>query len=112
MLYYKDRKVISSNSKFKEQILREANCTPYTALPDSNKMYRDLKGHYWWDGIKRDVAEFVSKCPICQLVKVEHQRQGGELQPLLIPEWKWEDISIDFELDCQGRCQRRIPYGL
>lgn len=58
--------------------------------------YRDLKRQFWWDGIKRDVADFVAKCSICQLVKIEHQRLVGELQPLSIPEWKWEDVSIDF----------------
>jgi hypothetical protein len=29
-------------------------------------------------------------------VKVEHHRPVGKLQPLLIPEWKWEHITIDF----------------
>ncbi|XP_075499114.1 uncharacterized protein LOC142537488 [Primulina tabacum] len=59
-------------------------------------MYRDLKMNFWWNGMKRDVAEFVSKCQVCQQVKAEHQRPGGLLQPLEIPEWKWEHISMDF----------------
>ena len=46
--------------------------------------------------MKRDIAEFVSHCLHCQIVKAEHQRPGGDLQPLLIPEWKWEHITIDF----------------
>jgi hypothetical protein len=51
-------------------------------------MYRDLKESYWWQKIKREIAKYVAKCAICQQVKVEHQRSAGELQPLLIPEWK------------------------
>nr|GFD24281.1 retrotransposable element Tf2 [Tanacetum cinerariifolium] len=46
--------------------------------------------------MKRDVATFVSRCLICQRVKIEHQRASGLLQPLDIPVWKWDKISIDF----------------
>jgi len=38
----------------------------------------------------------MSRCGICQQVKIEHQRPAGELQPLPIPEWKWENIAMDF----------------
>jgi hypothetical protein len=46
--------------------------------------------------MKRDIAEYVSLCDTCQRVKVEHQRPAGLLQPLKIPEWKWEEIGMDF----------------
>ncbi|GAB2298030.1 hypothetical protein Dimus_038505 [Dionaea muscipula] len=46
--------------------------------------------------MKRQIAEFVSQCLTCQQVKVEHQRPAGKLQPLPIPEWKWENITMDF----------------
>ena len=48
--------------------------------------------------MKRDIAEFVSKCLTCQKVKSEHKRPAGLLQPLDIPVWKWDDISMDFVL--------------
>ena len=59
-------------------------------------MYRDLKRNFWWPGMKREVADYVARCVTCQLVKVEHHRPGGTLQPLSILEWKWEHISMDF----------------
>jgi transposase InsO family protein len=46
--------------------------------------------------MKRDVAEYVALCDTCQRVKSKHQRPAGLLQPLKIPEWKWEEISMDF----------------
>jgi hypothetical protein len=46
--------------------------------------------------LKRDVATHVALCDVCQRVKAEHQRPVGLLQPLKVPEWKWEDISMDF----------------
>ena len=59
-------------------------------------MYHDLKDTYWWNGMKRDIAEFVSKCLTCQQVKLEHQRPLRLLQQLPILEWKWDMIAMDF----------------
>jgi hypothetical protein len=55
-----------------------------------------LQHRYWWSGMKRDVAEYVSKCLTCQQIKIEHQRPGGVMQKMEIPQWKWEDITMDF----------------
>jgi hypothetical protein len=55
-----------------------------------------LKQKYWWYGLKRDVAAHVAKCDVCQRVKAEHQRPAGLLHPLKTPEWKWEEIGMDF----------------
>ena len=59
-------------------------------------MYRDMKQQYWWKGMKRDVARYISKCAVCQQVKIEQQRPRGLLQSLPIPKWKWDHITMDF----------------
>ena len=59
-------------------------------------MYRDLRPDYWWPCMKRDVAWYVDRCLTCRKVKAEHQRPHGRMQPLDIPVWKWEDITMDF----------------
>ena len=46
--------------------------------------------------MKRDVVGFVQRCLTCQKVKAEHQRPDGMLQPLPVPEWKWEEVTMDF----------------
>jgi len=46
--------------------------------------------------MKRDIAECVAQCPSCQLVKDEHQKPTGQLQPLDVPMWKWDQIAMDF----------------
>ena len=46
--------------------------------------------------MKKDVADFVSRCIICQQVKAEHQKLLRTLHPLSILEWKWEHINMDF----------------
>jgi hypothetical protein len=77
-------------------ILREAHDSAYSIHPGSTKMYQDLKQRYWWCGMKRDVAAHVALCDTCHKVKAEHQRPAGLLQPLKVPEWKWEEIGMDF----------------
>ena len=47
-------------------------------------MYRDLKEYYWWPNMKREIAEIVSNCGICQQVKIEHQKPTGKLQLLSV----------------------------
>ncbi|GJX70017.1 putative reverse transcriptase domain-containing protein [Tanacetum coccineum] len=51
---------------------------------------------YWWPGMKKDIAKYVSKCLTCLEVKAEHQRPSGLLQEPEIPIWKWEGIAMDF----------------
>ena len=46
--------------------------------------------------MKREIADYVSRCLTCQQVKAEHQRPAGLLQPLHILEWKWEHVAMDF----------------
>jgi hypothetical protein len=59
-------------------------------------MYKDLKVRFWWEKMREDIAEYVARCDTCQRVKAEHQSLAGLLQPLEIPTWKWEDISMNF----------------
>ena len=77
-------------------ILSEAHDTAYSIHPGGTKMYYDLKEKFWWYGMKRAVAEYVATCDTCQRIKAEHQRPAGLLQPLKIPEWKWDEITMDF----------------
>ncbi|KAL5545202.1 hypothetical protein UlMin_008986 [Ulmus minor] len=69
ILHYKGRLCIPDDAEIKEQLLSEAHATPYSVHPGATKMYQDLKERFWW---------------------------SGELQPLEIPEWKWDQITMDF----------------
>ncbi|WVZ52833.1 hypothetical protein U9M48_003853 [Paspalum notatum var. saurae] len=95
-VWYKNRICVPDVDSIKKLILSEAHDTTYSIHPGSTKMYHDLKERFWWYGMKRAMAEYVAVCDTCQRVKAEHQRPAGLLQPLKIPEWKWEEISMDF----------------
>ncbi|WMV13385.1 hypothetical protein MTR67_006770 [Solanum verrucosum] len=56
----------------REQILSKAHSSRYSIHPRA-KMNRDLWEVYWRNRMKKDIEEFVTKCPNCQQVKVEHQ---------------------------------------
>jgi hypothetical protein len=77
-------------------ILKEAHETAYSIHPGSEKMYQYLKKKFWWYGMKREIAEHVAMCDSCRRIKAEHQRPAGLLQPLQIPQWKWDEIGMDF----------------
>ena len=95
-LYYKDRVCVPDDDELRKLILEEAHNGYFSIHPGSTKMYQDLKMSFWWFGMKRDVSEFVTKCLVCQRVKAEHQVPSGLLQPIRIPEWKWDRITMDF----------------
>jgi len=46
--------------------------------------------------MKKEIAAYVARCDTCCRVKAVHLRPAGLLQPLSIPGWKWEEISMDF----------------
>ncbi|GKE05270.1 putative reverse transcriptase domain-containing protein [Tanacetum coccineum] len=76
-------------------IFNKAHKSMYFVHPRADKMYHDLRDMYWWPGMKRDIATYVSKCLTCVKVKVEHQRPSGLLQQPEIPKWKWDKITMD-----------------
>ena len=59
-------------------------------------MYKDIQERFWRHGMKRDIAAFIACCDSCQRIKAEHQKPAGLLQPMPIPEWKWDKLGMDF----------------
>lgn len=64
--------------------------------PSATNMYRDLRKIFLWRGMKKEIAKFVYVCRTCQKSKIEYQKSLGLMQLLSIPEWKWDNISMDF----------------
>nr|GEU37982.1 putative reverse transcriptase domain-containing protein [Tanacetum cinerariifolium] len=77
-------------------IIHESHKSKYSIHSGSNKMYQDMKRLYWWPNMKADIATYVSKCLTCAKVKAEHQMPSGFLVQPKIPEWKWDNITMDF----------------
>ncbi|GJW14043.1 putative reverse transcriptase domain-containing protein [Tanacetum coccineum] len=77
-------------------IMHESHKSKYSIHPGSDKMYLDMKKLYWWPNMKADIATYVSKCLTCAKVKAKHQRKSGLLVQPEIPQWKWDNITMDF----------------
>ncbi|GJR59816.1 putative reverse transcriptase domain-containing protein [Tanacetum coccineum] len=64
--------------------------------PRRKRLYQDLRRLYWWPNMKAEIATYVSKCLTCAKVKIECQKPSGLLVQPEIPQWKWENITMDF----------------
>jgi hypothetical protein len=96
ILWFEDRLVVPKDQKLRKKIFDEAHLSKFSMHPGSNKMYHDLRSLYWWTRMKREIAKYVSECDTCQRIKASHLKAAAALQPLPIPSWKWDDISMDF----------------
>jgi hypothetical protein len=96
VIWFGKRLVVPFDPEIKKIILDEAHKSKFSIHPDSTKMYRDLRQNFWWSNMKVDIAKYVAECDTCHRIKASHLKSAGVLQPLSIPMWKWDDISMDF----------------
>jgi hypothetical protein len=96
VLWFKDRLVIPKDKELRNQILDEAHSSKLPIHPGSSKMYQDLKTHFWWTKMKKEIVAYVARCDTCCRVKGVLLKPTGLLQPLPVLGWKWEEISMDF----------------
>ncbi|GJS65245.1 putative reverse transcriptase domain-containing protein [Tanacetum coccineum] len=90
-----DRSWLPCYGDLRTVIMHESHKSKYSIHPGSEKMYQDVKS-LGWPNMKADIATYVSKCLTCAKVKAEHQRQSGLLVQPEIPQWKWDNIMMDF----------------
>ncbi|CAN6557511.1 unnamed protein product [Malus baccata var. baccata] len=94
MLMQKGRLYMPNNTDLKKEILDEARVSTYAMHPRGTKMYHTIRPIYYWPGMKSEIAEYVSRCAICQQVKAERKKPFRLMQSLPVPQWKWEDSSL------------------
>ena len=95
-IHFLSKLCVPNDAQMKEEVMKEAHHSRFIVHPRETKMYHDLRLQYWWQGMKWDVAQFISRCLTCQQVKVEHQKQVGLLQPPPRAKWKWDHVMMDF----------------
>jgi hypothetical protein len=86
---------VPKKEALKRKILGEAHTWRHSIHPGSTKMYYDLRQQFWWTRMNRKTACYVSECDTYRKVKADYMKPGGLLQPLSVPDWMWDDISMD-----------------
>ena len=92
ILTYKGRIYIPNVANLRRVVMDEIHQALYSGHPRYQKTIATARKQYFWPGMQKDMAEYISRCMKCQQVKVEHQHPAGLLQPFLVPEWKWEVV--------------------
>jgi hypothetical protein len=95
LLLYKNRVYVPNVQELKLAILKEMYNVAYAGHPGYQKIVAAVKSHYFWPKLKKEIAEYIARCMECQKVKAEHRKPAGLLQPLPIPEWKWDVVTMD-----------------
>jgi hypothetical protein len=96
ILLYKNIIFVPNVQCLKQMIVQEMHNVPYAGHTGYQKIVAAVKIHYFWPGMKRDIADYITRCMECQKVKAKHRHPAGLLQPLPILEWKWKVVTMDF----------------
>jgi hypothetical protein len=96
IILYKNRVHVPNVQELKIMILKEMHNVPYVGHPGYQKTMAAVKSHNFWLGMKKEITEYIAKCMECHKVKAKHRHLTGLLQPLPIPKWKWEVVTMYF----------------
>jgi hypothetical protein len=96
IIFYKEIIYLVPKSTLKENIFRATHDTPWAGCPGYFKTYRQIQERFSWKGLKDDVLQHARESINYQQNKLEHAHLTRLLQPLPIPEPKWESLSMDF----------------
>nr|GEX36531.1 reverse transcriptase domain-containing protein [Tanacetum cinerariifolium] len=95
-LFLNNRSWLPCYGDLRTLIMHELHKSKYSVHSSFDKMYQNIKLLYWWPNMKTDIATYISKCLTCLKVKAEHQKPFGLLVQTKIPQWKWDNITMDF----------------
>ncbi|KAJ9519415.1 hypothetical protein QJQ45_023059 [Haematococcus lacustris] len=87
--------VVPNVLALREHILHEVHDAAYSGHSGITKTLQRLRAGFWWSTMREDVRHYVANCDACQHNKAATQKPGGLLQPLSVPGWRWESISMD-----------------
>lgn len=92
---HKGKVVVPNNTALKQQIMHACHDSPASGHPGSKRTLERVQRLFWWPAVAKDVDSYVRACDSCQRMKSSTQAPAGLLQPLPIPNRRWESISMD-----------------
>ena len=76
VLWFEDRLVVPNDRELRNQTLDEAHSSKLSIYPGNSKIYQDLKTHFWWTKMKREITAYVARCDNCSRVKAVHLKSA------------------------------------
>jgi len=99
MWFMGDRLVVPRDKKLRQDIIRECHDALSAGHFGVAKTLQKVAKRFWWPHMSRSVRAYVLACPSCQRNKASNQPPAGLLQPLPVPEQKWEHMTMDLITD-------------
>lgn len=96
LILKRNRIFLTPKFEIKEKVLHALHNPALASHPGITKTYQSMRERFIWKGFKQDVSRHVQECAQCQENKEEHAKPVGLLQPLPIPQQKWEDVCMGF----------------
>ena len=79
----------------RERMMRECHDTPLAGHFGMDEPTEQVRRCFWWPRLSASVAAFVQGCHTCQTTKASNQRTAGLLQPLPVPDYPFQQITMD-----------------
>jgi len=80
----------------RRQIVTLCHDTQIAGHPRHWKTLELVSQNYWWPQMSRYIGQYVSTCDLYLQTKSWRHSPVGELQPLSIPDARWDTLSVDF----------------
>jgi hypothetical protein len=90
VLYYNSSICIPNFGEYRLNIMHDCHDIPIAGHSGFQKTYMAIKRHYYWQGMKSGIKNYVERCLKCQVLKIEQVKNPGLLQPLGVPNLKFE----------------------
>eukprot|EP00882_Tetradesmus_deserticola_P001192 GHRQ01001290.1.p1 GENE.GHRQ01001290.1~~GHRQ01001290.1.p1 ORF type:complete len:1007 (-),score=112.72 GHRQ01001290.1:2410-5226(-) len=95
-LHYRGKTlVLPADAELRQLVLHECHDALYAGHVGTRRTLKNVQRYFYWDGMARDVAQYVKTCDSCQRNKSSNQKPAGLLRPLPIPGDTWESVSMD-----------------
>jgi hypothetical protein len=88
--------VVPNVKELKSIILYESHDADYSGHVGMARTQQNIERFFWWPGLHTEVKQYVKTCDACQRNKPSNQKPAGLLQPLPVPEEKWDVVTMDF----------------
>ncbi|XXG53461.1 hypothetical protein AAC387_Pa03g1546 [Persea americana] len=79
--------------------MQECHDSKWAGHPGVHCTLALVEERYYWPRMRYDIEAYVKTCLVCQQDKVEQKMPAGLLEPLPIPEYPWESVSLDFMME-------------